>query len=151
MPGGFALDGGLGAIAVDARRREAGQGRHHRGGIWSVIRRAGPAWARLLYAAVAERRAPRWSVLDQELGIFAPGTRSQPLPRGWRWIWCWTRTPRPARSARWRPRRPRRLGASPPWASAGEAAIGKVAAEAGFTRFRRAAQTPFNLIYEIRP
>jgi hypothetical protein len=34
---------------------------------------------------------------------------------------------------------------------AGEVAIGKVAAEAGFTRFRRAAQTPFDLIYEIRP
>ena len=36
-------------------------------------------------------------------------------------------------------------------AQAGEAAIRQVAAEAGFTRFRRAAQTPFNLVYEIRP
>lgn len=36
-------------------------------------------------------------------------------------------------------------------AQAGEAAIREVAAEAGFTRFRRAAQTPFNLVYEIRP
>ena len=36
-------------------------------------------------------------------------------------------------------------------AQAGEAAIRQVTIEAGFTRFRRAAQTPFNLIYEIRP
>lgn len=36
-------------------------------------------------------------------------------------------------------------------AQAGEAAIRQVAAQAGFTRFRRAAQTPFNLVYEIRP
>jgi 2-polyprenyl-3-methyl-5-hydroxy-6-metoxy-1,4-benzoquinol methylase/transcriptional regulator with XRE-family HTH domain len=36
-------------------------------------------------------------------------------------------------------------------AQAGEAAIRKVAAEAGFSHFRRAAQTPFNLVYEIRP
>lgn len=36
-------------------------------------------------------------------------------------------------------------------AQAGEAAIRAVTAEAGFTRFRRAAQTPFNLVYEVRP
>jgi SAM-dependent methyltransferase len=36
-------------------------------------------------------------------------------------------------------------------AQAGEAAIRELAIEAGFTRFRRAAQTPFNLVYEIRP
>ena len=36
-------------------------------------------------------------------------------------------------------------------AQAGEAAIGQVTADAGFTRFRRAAQTPFNLVYEVRP
>jgi 2-polyprenyl-3-methyl-5-hydroxy-6-metoxy-1,4-benzoquinol methylase len=36
-------------------------------------------------------------------------------------------------------------------AQAGEAAIRKVATDAGFTRFRTAAQTPFNLVYEIRP
>jgi hypothetical protein len=36
-------------------------------------------------------------------------------------------------------------------AQAGEAAIRKVTAEAGFTRFRRAAETPFNLVYEVRP
>jgi SAM-dependent methyltransferase len=36
-------------------------------------------------------------------------------------------------------------------AQAGEAAIRSLTAEAGFTRFRRAAQTPFNLVYEIRP
>ncbi|MET0865725.1 MAG: class I SAM-dependent methyltransferase [Nakamurella sp.] len=36
-------------------------------------------------------------------------------------------------------------------AQAGEAAIRQVTSEAGFTRFRRAAQTPFNLVYEIRP
>jgi hypothetical protein len=35
-------------------------------------------------------------------------------------------------------------------AQAGEAAIRQVAEEAGFTRFRRAAETPFNLIYEVR-
>jgi 2-polyprenyl-3-methyl-5-hydroxy-6-metoxy-1,4-benzoquinol methylase len=36
-------------------------------------------------------------------------------------------------------------------AQAGEAAVREIAAEAGFTHFRRAAQTPFNLIYEIKP
>jgi 2-polyprenyl-3-methyl-5-hydroxy-6-metoxy-1,4-benzoquinol methylase len=36
-------------------------------------------------------------------------------------------------------------------AQAGEAAIRSVATEAGFTRFRRAAETPFNLVYEVRP
>jgi SAM-dependent methyltransferase len=36
-------------------------------------------------------------------------------------------------------------------AQAGEAAIRQVAAEGGFTRFRRAAETPFNLVYEARP
>ena len=30
-------------------------------------------------------------------------------------------------------------------------AVRQLATEAGFTRFRRVAQTPFNLIYEIRP
>jgi ubiquinone/menaquinone biosynthesis C-methylase UbiE len=36
-------------------------------------------------------------------------------------------------------------------AQAGEAAIRQLTADAGFTRFRRAAQTPFNLVYEVRP
>jgi len=36
-------------------------------------------------------------------------------------------------------------------AQAGEARIRSIAANAGFTRFRRAAQTPFNLICEARP
>jgi 2-polyprenyl-3-methyl-5-hydroxy-6-metoxy-1,4-benzoquinol methylase len=36
-------------------------------------------------------------------------------------------------------------------AQAGEAAIRQVTIDAGFTRFRRAAQTPFNLVYEVRP
>lgn len=35
-------------------------------------------------------------------------------------------------------------------AQAGEAAIRQVVTDAGFTRFRRAAQTPFNLIFEAR-
>ncbi|RZB13291.1 SAM-dependent methyltransferase [Streptomyces sp. F001] len=34
---------------------------------------------------------------------------------------------------------------------AGEAAVREVVTEAGFTRFRRAAQTAFNVVYEIRP
>jgi hypothetical protein len=38
-----------------------------------------------------------------------------------------------------------------PRALAGEAAIREVAPQAGFTRFRRAAESPFNLVYEIRP
>jgi ubiquinone/menaquinone biosynthesis C-methylase UbiE len=33
----------------------------------------------------------------------------------------------------------------------GEAAIRRIITDAGFTRFRRATQTPFNLIYEARP
>jgi len=36
-------------------------------------------------------------------------------------------------------------------AQAGEAAIRQVATDAGFTRFRRAAETPFNIVYEVRP
>jgi hypothetical protein len=36
-------------------------------------------------------------------------------------------------------------------AQAGEAAIRQIATDAGFTRFRRAAETPFNLVYEVRP
>ncbi len=36
-------------------------------------------------------------------------------------------------------------------AQAGEAAIRQIVTEAGFTRLRRAAQTPFNLVYEVRP
>jgi 2-polyprenyl-3-methyl-5-hydroxy-6-metoxy-1,4-benzoquinol methylase len=36
-------------------------------------------------------------------------------------------------------------------AQAGEARIGDVARAAGFTRFRRAAETPFNLVFEARP
>jgi ubiquinone/menaquinone biosynthesis C-methylase UbiE len=36
-------------------------------------------------------------------------------------------------------------------AQAGEAAIRQVVTQAGFTRFRRAAETPFNLVYEVRP
>lgn len=36
-------------------------------------------------------------------------------------------------------------------AQAGEARIRKVAGEGGFSRFRRAAETPFNLVYEARP
>jgi SAM-dependent methyltransferase len=36
-------------------------------------------------------------------------------------------------------------------AQAGEAAIRQVAERAGFTRFRRAAETPFNAVFEARP
>jgi SAM-dependent methyltransferase len=36
-------------------------------------------------------------------------------------------------------------------AQAGQAAIRHIVIDAGFTRFRRAAETPFNLIYEARP
>ncbi len=36
-------------------------------------------------------------------------------------------------------------------AQAGEASIRRVVTDAGFTRFRRAAETPFNIVYEARP
>ena len=36
-------------------------------------------------------------------------------------------------------------------AQAGEARIRQVVTDGGFTRFRRAAETPFNLVYEARP
>ena len=36
-------------------------------------------------------------------------------------------------------------------AQAGPAAIRQIATDAGFTRFRQAAETPFNIVYEIRP
>ena len=35
-------------------------------------------------------------------------------------------------------------------AQAGEARLKQVATQAGFTRFRRAAETPFNLVFEAR-
>ncbi len=42
-------------------------------------------------------------------------------------------------------------GGDPLGNQAGEQATRRVVTEAGFTRFRRAAQTPFNLVYEVRP
>jgi SAM-dependent methyltransferase len=36
-------------------------------------------------------------------------------------------------------------------AQAGEARIKEVATKAGFSRFRRATETPFNIVYEVRP
>jgi hypothetical protein len=36
-------------------------------------------------------------------------------------------------------------------AQAGEAKIREVVDNGGFTRFRRAAETPFNLVFEARP
>jgi hypothetical protein len=36
-------------------------------------------------------------------------------------------------------------------AQAGEAAIREIVTAAGFTRFRRAAETPFNIVLEARP
>ena len=36
-------------------------------------------------------------------------------------------------------------------AQAGEKAIADVVERAGFTRFRRATETPFNIVYEARP
>ncbi len=36
-------------------------------------------------------------------------------------------------------------------AQAGEKQIGEVVRAGGFSRFHRAAQTPFNLVFEARP
>ncbi|MEV6495336.1 SAM-dependent methyltransferase, partial [Actinoplanes sp. NPDC051633] len=36
-------------------------------------------------------------------------------------------------------------------AQAGEEPMRRVATDAGFTRFRRVAETPFNIVYEARP
>jgi hypothetical protein len=36
-------------------------------------------------------------------------------------------------------------------AQAGEAKLREVVTRGGFTRFRRAAETPFNLVFEARP
>jgi hypothetical protein len=36
-------------------------------------------------------------------------------------------------------------------AQAGEARIRNVVTQAGFSRFRRATETPFNIVYEARP
>ena len=36
-------------------------------------------------------------------------------------------------------------------AQAGEEPIRRLATDAGFTRFRRVAETPFNIVYEARP
>jgi hypothetical protein len=42
-------------------------------------------------------------------------------------------------------------GGYPLGAQAGEAPIRQLVADAGFTRFRRAAETSFNIVYEARP
>jgi hypothetical protein len=60
----------------------------------------------------------------------------------------------PARRASASPGAPRALSQPDGYAlgaQAGEAAIRQVATDAGFTRFRRAAETPFNIVYEVRP
>jgi hypothetical protein len=36
-------------------------------------------------------------------------------------------------------------------AQAGEGRMRKVVTDAGFTKFRRATETPFNLVYEAKP
>jgi hypothetical protein len=36
-------------------------------------------------------------------------------------------------------------------AQAGEQPIRRLAADAGYTGFRRVAETPFNIVYELRP
>jgi hypothetical protein len=36
-------------------------------------------------------------------------------------------------------------------AQAGEKQMRKVVTSAGFSHFRRATETPFNLVYEVRP
>jgi hypothetical protein len=36
-------------------------------------------------------------------------------------------------------------------AQAGEVRIGEIVTGAGFSRFRRVAETPFNLVFEARP
>jgi hypothetical protein len=36
-------------------------------------------------------------------------------------------------------------------AQAGGARVGEIATAGGFVRFRRVAQTPFNVVYEARP
>ncbi|HZM66485.1 MAG TPA: hypothetical protein VFC16_09325, partial [Nakamurella sp.] len=36
-------------------------------------------------------------------------------------------------------------------AQAGAAGVRQVVTDAGFTRFRQVAETPFNLVYEVRP
>ena len=77
------------------------------------------------------------------------------------WLWSRTRPTRwPATSTRWGgsfyynastqlcvPNALSQPGGYALGAQAGEAAIRQVTAEAGFTRFRRAAETPFNLVY----
>jgi ubiquinone/menaquinone biosynthesis C-methylase UbiE len=49
------------------------------------------------------------------------------------------------------PNAPSQRGGYALGAQAGEAAIRELATDAGFTRFRRATETPFNLVYEARP
>ena len=92
---------------------------------------------------VREALAPdgTWMIVEPARG--RPG-RGQPQPRrpgvllaSRRSSACRTGSPSPAAT---------RSGAQ-----AGEAAIRQVATDAGFTRFRRAAETPFNLVYEVRP
>jgi len=36
-------------------------------------------------------------------------------------------------------------------AQAGEKRIKEIAAKAGFTKFKRSSQTPFNIVYEVKP
>jgi hypothetical protein len=42
-------------------------------------------------------------------------------------------------------------GGYAPGAQAGQEPVHRLAADAGFARFRRVAETPFNIVYEARP
>lgn len=57
----------------------------------------------------------------------------------------------PAREQRAVPARLSQPGGYALGAQAGEAAIREVITHAGFTRFRRVAESPFNAVYEVRP
>ena len=59
-----------------------------------------------------------------------------------------TTRPRPSSARRPRARRKSALCLG---AQAGEARLRDVVTKGGFTRFRRATETPFNLVFEARP
>ena len=94
--------------------------------------------------AARPRRARRRRHLDDRRAVRRRPGRRQPQPGRPRLLRvlhlrlrAQRRCPRPAAS----PRRPGRRGSGPR----------QIATDAGFTRFRRVAETPFNIVYEARP
>ena len=131
--------GRSGAVRCRRRRRLSGHLRRRR-----HLRRA-PRHGR-----PARRRAPRARVADAGRHVHAVragGRRPVSATTSTRSAGCTTRSP-PWSAHRRRWPSPERMALG---AQAGPARLGEILTEAGFTRVREAARTPFNIVLEGRP